>query len=288
MSTPTRPLTARLHTEGRSRLVAYDFGAHLAAWTVDGRPRVWLSEHAVLDGSAPVRGGVPVCFPWFAAGPHDDLSPSHGVVRTATWRAVAPDAGEVWAWEIGSEDVATAPGAEHLPGPFLARYAVSLHGAVGEETLRLGLRVTNTGEVDYRAEVALHTYLAVEDVRRVSILGLEGAEYLDKVTGSRQVQEGPVELTGETDRIYERSGPVVVEDRAGLVHHEVLPEGAAQTVVWNPWAEKARELPDLGDEEWLRFVCVETVARGERALTVPAGGTVEVSCALEHHRSPTS
>ncbi len=288
MSTPTQPLTPRLRTAGRSRLVAYDFGAHLAEWTVDGLPRVWLSQHAVLDGSAPVRGGVPVCFPWFAAGPHDDLTPSHGVVRTATWRPVTPGPEEVWAWEIGSDDVAGAPGAEHVPGPFLARYAVSLQGEDGEETLHLALRITNTGEHDYRAEAALHTYLAVEDVRQVRILGLEGADYLDKVTGSRHVQDGPVELTGETDRVYERSGPVVVEDRAGLVHHEVLPDGAAQTVVWNPWAEKAAGLPDLGDEEWLRFVCVETVARGERALVIPAGGTVGVSCALRHHRSPAS
>jgi glucose-6-phosphate 1-epimerase len=289
MSTPTHPPTPRVHTAGRSRLVAYDLGAHLAQWSVDGLPRVWLGEKAVLDGSAPIRGGVPICFPWFAGGPSDDLRPSHGVVRTARWRPVATVGQEVWAWEIGSEDVAGAPGAEHVPGPFLARYAVTLQGEEGAESLHLALRVTNTGEQDYRVEAALHTYLAVEDVRQVSLLGLEDAAYLDKVTGRHEVQDGPVELRGETDRVYERSGPVVVEDRAGLVHHEIRPGGAAQqTVVWNPWAEKAAGLDDLAEDEWLRFVCVETVARGDRALTVRRGDTVEMTCALRHHRSPGS
>ncbi|GGK75852.1 D-hexose-6-phosphate mutarotase [Ornithinimicrobium pekingense] len=288
MSTTTPPLTPHLHASGRSRLVAYDFGAHLAEWSVDGVSRVWLSREAVLDGSSPVRGGVPICFPWFAGGPDGDLSPSHGLVRTAVWRPVPAEHDEVWAWEISSDDVAGAPGAEHVPGPFRARYAVSLRGAEGAEELHLALRVTNTGHRDYRAEAALHTYLAVEDVRQVQILGLEGAAYLDKVSGRREVQDGPIRLDGETDRIYDRAGPVVVDDRAALGHHEVRPVGAAQTVVWNPWDRKAADLPDLGDDEWLRFVCVETAARGEHALALAAGDTVEIAATLSHHHSPAS
>lgn len=284
MATPT--LTPRTHVAGRSRLEAYDFGAHLARWWVDGIPRVWLSDAAVLDGSAPIRGGVPICFPWFAAGPDGDLQPAHGIVRTASWRPSATDGDEVWAWALTSEEADGRPGSEHVPGPFAARYAVSLTGVEGKEELVLALRVTNTGSLDYRVEAALHTYLAVEDVREVRVLGLEGAEYLDKVTGRRDVQEGPLELTGETDRVYDRSGPVVVEDRSALAHHEVRPGGATQTVVWNPWADKAAQLPDLGDDEWLRFVCVETAASGEHALTVAAGDTVEMSCALRHRQSP--
>lgn len=279
-------LTPRTHAAGRSRLVAFDHGAHLAAWSVDGISRVWLSEEAVLDGSAPIRGGVPICFPWFASGPGGDLSPSHGLVRTATWRPADTDGDEVWAWELSSSDVTGDDGGGHLPGSFHLRYAVSLVEA--DEVLTLALQVRNTGEEDYRFEAALHTYLGVEDVRDVQILGLEGADYLDKVTGRRAVQDGPVELTEETDRVYDRSGPVVVADRAALLHHEVRPSGATQTVVWNPWADKAAALDDLGDDEWLRFVCVETAAAGEHALTVPAGGTVEISCGLSQHPSPTS
>lgn len=279
-------LTPRLHAAGRSRLVAYDHGAQLAGWTVDGISRVWLSDRAVLDGTAPIRGGVPVCFPWFAAGPSGDLSPSHGVVRTATWQPVPTTRHEVWAWELSSDQVRDAPGAEHVPGPFLLRHAVSLDEQT--EELTLALRVTNTGQQAYRAEAALHTYLGVEDVRDVSVLGLEGADYLDKVTGARAVQDGPLRLDGETDRVYERSGPVVVEDRAALLHHELRPAGATQTVVWNPWADKAAGMTDLGEEEWLRFLCVETAATGDRALHLPAGGSAEISCALRQHHSPAA
>lgn len=272
-------LLPRLHVSGRSRLAAYDFGAHLAEWSVDGVPVVWVSEHAVLDGSAPVRGGVPLCFPWFAAGPEGDLSPSHGVVRTAPWRAASPKDDEVWAWELSRDEVLDAPGAEHVRGDFLLRYAVSL--PPGEaDALDLSLTVTNPGSAELRAEVALHTYLHVEDVRQVELLGLEGASYLDKVTGRDEVQEGPVRITGETDRVYARSGPVVVDDRAALRHLTVEPRGAAQTVVWNPWADKAAALDDLGDEEWLRFLCVETVSRGDSALRVRPGGTTEIGARL--------
>lgn len=274
-------LTPRTHAAGRSRLVAYDHGAQLASWSVDGIARVWLSGHAVLDGSAPVRGGVPLCFPWFADGPDGRLRPSHGLVRTATWRPAEPRGSEVWAWELSSTDLAQAPGAEHLPGPFLLRHAVALEEE--QESLTLALRITNTGEQGYAVEVALHTYLAVEDVREVQVLGLEGAAYRDKVTGRRQVQEGPLQPEGPTDRVYDRSGPVVVVDRAALLHHELRPAGATQTVVWNPWQEGAATMADLGRDDWLRFLCVETAATGEHALPVPAGGTVEVSCALSQH-----
>lgn len=269
-------LTPHLHVDGPSRLVAYDFGAHLAEWAVDGVPVVWLSEHALLDGSRPIRGGVPICFPWFADGPDGGLSPSHGVVRNASWTPVEPEEGEVWAWRIGRDDVAGAPGSEHVPGDFRLRYAVGLGEGEDGAALDLGLRVHNPTEVDQVVEVALHTYLHVGDVREITVLGLEDATYLDKVTGRHETQDGPLRLTGETDRVYDRSGPVVVEDRTALRALHVLPRGAAQTVVWNPWADKAAGLTDLGEEEWLRFVCVETAARGERSLRLAPGESVEV------------
>lgn len=279
-------LTPRTHAAGRSRLVAFDHGAHLAAWSVDGITRVWLAEETVLDGSAPIRGGVPICFPWFGNGPRGDLQPSHGLARTVLWRPSATSGTEVWAWELTSDDVADRPGSEHVPGPFRLRHSVALDEEA--EVLTLALRVTNTGEEHYRAEVALHTYLGVDDVRDVRILGLEDASYLDKVTGVREVQQGALQLAGETDRVYDRSGTVVVEDRAALLHHELRPTGATQTVVWNPWSEKAVAMDDLGDDEWLRFVCVETAATGDHALDVPAGGTVEITCGLSQHHSPAA
>lgn len=275
-------LTPRVHDEGPSRLVAYDHGAHLASWELEHEPVVWLSPAAVLDGSAPIRGGVPICFPWFADGPDGEHSPSHGVARTATWSPTPTRDGEVWAWELSHTDVADAPGADLVPGPFQLRYAVRLSpGApAGPPVLDLHLELHNPGSAAYTVEVALHTYLAVGDVEQVRIEGLDGADFLDKVTGADERQQGTVELTGETDRVYHRSGQVQVHDPARARVLELTPHGATQTVVWNPWAEKSAAADDLAAESWREFVCVETAASGERALTMAPGQTRTLGCSL--------
>ncbi|SOC54393.1 D-hexose-6-phosphate mutarotase [Ornithinimicrobium cerasi] len=270
-------LTPRVHDADGSRLVAYDLGATLAEWDLDGEPVLWLSDRAVLDGSAPLRGGIPICFPWFAAGPEGDRSPSHGLVRTATWRSAEPADEEVWAWEVGSADVS---GAERLTGPFELRYAVGLRPgreAMGRELL-VALAVTNPADAPLTVEAALHTYLAVEDVRATRVLGLDGVEYYDKVDGVRRVQRGPLTFTGETDRVYDSGAEagIVVDDGSRQLH--LRPAGATQAVVWNPWAERCAEVADLADDAWQRFVCVETAATAHRSLTVPPGGTSTLSC----------
>lgn len=277
-------LTPRTHEDGRSRLVAYDHGATLATWDVDGRPVVWLSREARLDGSAGLRGGIPLCFPWFAAGPSGDLSPNHGPARTATWTRLAPADDEVWAWSLRSEDLGHAPGVEHLPGPFAARYAVRLPPAEHAPRLEVELELHNPGEADYPVEVALHTYLAVADVRRAAVLGLDGVSYYDKVTQTRGLQTGDIRFSGETDMVLDSPGdPGVRLDTGDGGWVDLRPHGSTQTVVWNPWADKAASTRDLGDEEWERFVCVETAATGEHALTLTAGGTVRIGCCFVVH-----
>ena len=126
-----------------------------------------------------------------------------------------------------------------------------------------------------RCELALHTYLAVDDVRQVRVHGLEGARYLDKTQAFRESQEGagPVRLGRETDRVYPgHTGTVVVEDPGRPRRLRVDKSGSATTVLWNPGAARAARLPDLGREEWPRFVCVETACVGQDAVALPAGG----------------
>lgn len=270
-------LTPREHRSGRTSLTAYDFGAHLARWAVDGVDVVWVSEAAVLDGTKAIRGGIPVCFPWFAAGPDGDLSPSHGLVRTTTWRPVGTRPHELWAWEITSEDVAGSPGAEHLRGPFHLRYAVS---PGGDDALTVRLEVTNPGETPLRAEVALHTYLHVGDVREVEVEGLDGAQGWDKVAHQRFGQVGDLRPEGQTDLVYDRSGGAAVVDPVLGRRIGLEPSGATQTVVWNPWEEECGRVPDLEADDWLHFLCVETAATGEHALEVAAGATQQVAVTL--------
>jgi glucose-6-phosphate 1-epimerase len=270
-------LPQRTHDDGRHRLVALDVGAHLTGARLDGQELLWLSPRAVLDGSAPVRGGIPLCFPWFAGGPEGDLSPSHGVARTATWRPTGTTGTEVWAWQLEAADVANAPGAEHVPPGFRTRYAVSLGEPGGPGRLRVRLEVHNPTRSGYRVEAALHTYLAVSDVRTVLVDGLDGAAYLDKVTGRRGHQHGPVRVDGETDRVFD-AAPAELRVCDGTRTVLLRPEGATQAVVWNPGPEKAAATGDLGAGVWTDFVCVETAATGKLSLRVPAGGTTSLGC----------
>lgn len=265
---------------GRSEVVAYDHGATVASWHLDGRQVIWLSPRAVLDGSTAIRGGVPICFPWFANGPEGDLSPSHGLLRTATWTPATARGEEVLAWTLSSVDLQDRAGAEHLPGPFEVRYGVSLHG----DDLGLLLEVHNPGTTAYRVEAALHTYLAVADLARAEVHGLDGVPYLDKVTGTREVQDGPVRFDGETDNVYDGTGApgLVLHDGAGG-RVELRTEGATQTVVWNPGAENSARMADLGPDVHAEFACVEAAATADRALEVPGQGTVRLGCRFAVH-----
>ncbi|MGO0577856.1 D-hexose-6-phosphate mutarotase [Ornithinimicrobium panacihumi] len=284
-----RTLTPRSVTGDGSTLVAYDFGAHLASWTVGGRPVVWCSPTAVLDGTRAIRGGIPICFPWFAAGPEGDHSPSHGPVRTAVWDVDQTRDDEVVAWRLSSADLAGAAGAELMPGPFTLRYAVSLTSADSSAAssspaprspgLHVSLEVTSAAGEEITVEVALHTYLAVSDVRDIELRGLEDCDHLDKVSGTRARQDGPVGFSGEVDRVYDRSGTTVVQDVDGRAI-VVEPFGATQTVVWNPGPEKGSTMADLGPDAWWRFVCVETAATADRAITLAPGQSHQIGCVI--------
>lgn len=257
-------------------------GAHVTAWQpAGGDPVIWLPDAAQFRHGAAIRGGVPVCFPWFGAGRTPGLAPAHGFARTTPWRLTraTDDAGTVTlTFALTHDDVAGAPGAEHWPFAFEAEYTVTVGAA-----LTLALTVHNTGEETFSFEEALHTYLAVTDVRTATVDGLDGARYLDKTApddAAPVLQSGPVTFSGVTDRVYRRGTSLTVTD-PGARSITVTPGHAADTVVWNPWAEKAAAMADIGDEEWPTMVCVETANVLDDAVTVEAGGSHTMSVTYE-------
>jgi glucose-6-phosphate 1-epimerase len=135
------------------------------------------------------------------------------------------------------------------------------------------LSIQNTGAAPVTFEEALHTYLAVSDVRQARVEGLSGRDYLDKVDGmKRKTQSGPITITGETDRVYlDTPDTVTIQDPAAGRRITVSKERSASTVVWNPWLEKSKKMPDFGDYEWPRMLCVETANVAENALTLAPG-----------------
>ncbi|HKJ11739.1 MAG TPA: D-hexose-6-phosphate mutarotase [Ornithinimicrobium sp.] len=255
----------RTVTTDTDELVAYDHGAHVTRWAHRGVPVVWVSGHARYEEGTAIRGGVPVCWPWFASGPDGDRSPSHGLARTRRWTLVRQEE-RVLAWRLTHEDLDEA-----AREAFGAEFHCTLTAEIAPASLRLRHEVLNAGSDELNYEVALHTYLHVGDVRRAVIEGLDGVGYYDKVAEHDVTQQGPVQVTGQTDSIYRSPGPVRVLDPVLERELHVSSTGAANTVIWNPGPEGAAEMGDFGDEEWTDVVCVETACVGSASVTLAAG-----------------
>lgn len=246
----------------------YLHGAHVAHFKKkDDEPLLFLSQCSRFDAEHPIRGGIPVIFPWFG---HREGMGQHGFARIKTWEIK-----EVVPATDGSVSVTfclpEAPEASAYP-PFTVDYVVSV-----SEALRLELIVTNTSKEDVLAfENCLHTYFEVGDVSTISIAGLKGFKYLDKVQNFAEYLENndSIRVSAEVDRVYlNTSGPVEIRD-PGL-RRKILIEksGSQSTVVWNPGIGKAQQMPDFGNDEYQRMVCVESGNVGPQALKLPPGQT---------------
>jgi glucose-6-phosphate 1-epimerase len=231
-------------------------------------PVLFLSNRAAWASGRAIRGGIPLIFPWFGAHGTNAKAPTHGFARTSTWRLVdsrpGPDGAVVVELALEDDDMTRAA----WPHAFELRYRVS----VGE-TLGLSFEVTASGQ-PFSFEDALHTYLAVGDVRAVAVTGLENTTYVDKVDFMSRKRQGtePLRLTGETDRVFLGTrGRCIVEDRVLARRLLVDKTGSATTVVWNPWSTKASGIADLEPDEWRRMVCVETANAADDVVTLGSG-----------------
>ena len=258
----------------------YLHGAHVTAWQPAGRgPVLWMSRHSQWADGKPIRGGVPICFPWF--GPHaaDRTAPGHGYARLADWTLIQARDDERGDTTLAFQLSQPAPPWRLWPHPFVAIYRVSVGASLG-----LAFEVRNEGTGPASFEAALHTYFAVQDVREVGISGLEHVDYLDKVGGTARKTQGaePIRFTAETDRIYlNTQGPCTIHDPGGRRRIVVRKTGSDATVVWNPWVDKSRAMPDFGDLEWPEMVCVETCNVGAHAVTLEPAGHHTMTATLD-------
>ncbi|GGG53462.1 D-hexose-6-phosphate mutarotase [Kocuria dechangensis] len=251
----------------------YDQGAHVTDWIPTGHaPVLWLSPSTALEKGSPIRGGVPICFPWFADGASGGREPKHGFARTTPWHVETRESSDheaVIVYRLHDTDIKDPAHREQFPHRFEAEYSVRF----GPELL-LQLNVTNTDDHAFDFEEALHAYLVVGDVHRVRVEGLDGAAYRDKVLDQDGcVQEGELTPEGEVDRVYESSADVAVVDPVLGRVLRIRKTGSQNTVVWNPWAEKAAALPDVGADGWTDFVCVEGANVGANAVRLEPGQT---------------
>ena len=247
----------RVETE-TSEAEVYLHGAHVTAFQKKGgAPLLFMSGASDFLPNKPIRGGVPVIFPWF--GGREGL-PGHGTARITDW-----DLTESLLLPDGSVRLSF-----HLPcaEPANVEFIVTVgHSLVME------LAVTNTGTADFTFENCLHTYFQISGIHGIEVAGLKGARCHDSLTGRDSIEEADsIRFTEETDRIYQDTAATAEIRDPGLGRSIfVRKSGSMSTVVWNPWIDKAKRMPDFGDDEWPQMVCVESCNVQENAITLAPG-----------------
>ncbi len=247
----------------------YLHGAHVTHYRAHGQePLLFLSARSRFEAGRPIRGGVPLVFPWFGAKAGDAAAPAHGVARIRPWALES-------AQESEDEVVLTlrleadADSHNDTPAEWTLRHRVRIGSR-----LTMELEVENHGATPFTCEEAWHTYFHVADVREVALRGLQGVAYSTAIEEPHhaQQQEEPLRFSRETDRVYHHtSGPYQIED-PGLKRRICIEKsGAPSAIVWNPWVAKARAMEDFGDDEWPHMLCVETGSVGPDRLEIAPG-----------------
>jgi D-hexose-6-phosphate mutarotase len=255
----------------------YLHGAHLTRFTRKGEPPLlFVSQCSRFTEGQPIRGGIPVILPWF--GMREGMG-QHGFARVKTWElkefVPAPD---------GSVSVRLClpeyPEASSFP-PFNADYVIT----VGQD-LSLELIVRNMAKEPLTFENCLHTYFEIGDITTISVTGLKGATYLDKVANFSQKTEtaDAIRITSEVDRIYLNTVDAVeIHDPRLARKIRIEKQGSRSTVIWNPWISRAQQMHDFGNDEYQRMLCIESgnVASNEITLAPGETSTLKVKLSSE-------
>jgi glucose-6-phosphate 1-epimerase len=249
----------------------YLHGAQVTSWQPAGAEEViFLSAQSHFQDGRAIRGGIPICFPWFRAKADNPQAPAHGFVRTKEWRLDDVSAGEDGSVMVTCSTESDGSTRQWWPHEFLIEHRVTFGSS-----LRLELIVHNTGAEPFTFEEALHTYFRVGDAQAIRVRGLDGVSFLDNMDANREkLQSGDVALTAPTDNAYlDTRGPVDLMDpvlRRTLCTEK---ESSSTTIVWNPWKQGAVALSDLGDDEWQQMTCVEASNILASAITLAPGET---------------
>ena len=255
-------------------------GAHVVSFRPKSQhaPVVWVSDAAKFAAGKSIRGGAPVCWPWFGAHASEASFPAHGFARTVPWTVTGSrkrnDAKTEITLQLADNEQTRAQ------WPHATR--LSLTVIVGDK-LEMHLATTNTGEAPIQIGEALHTYFHISDIGAVKVAGLEGATYHDKVDNfATRKQSGAIGFDGEVDRVYVNTPADCVIEDAGLNRRiRVAKTGSQSTIVWTPWTEKAEKMGDMGKGKsgagWREMVCVESANAMDNVVTVAPGETHTMS-----------
>ena len=249
-------------------------GQVLSFKPIDESEVLFVSSQAYYRTGKAIKGGVPICWPWFGPDPEDKGRSNHGFVRDRGWqmREVISTQDGATQVKMGLQDTAETRK--------IWDYSFDLEMVITVgKILTVELITRNTDRQPFTITQALHTYFRVGDLNRVAVIGLEDNDYIDKVdSGKQKTQSGTITFSEECDRIYLDVRPELsIEDRALERKIKIAATNSHTAIVWNPGAEVAEKMADLGAEDYLNFVCVETANAANETITVAAGDESKIT-----------
>ncbi len=238
-------------------------GAHVLSYVPNGeKDLLWRSESSWHEDGKPIRGGIPVCWPWFGPVPE----PAHGLARLSLWNI--------------KEQNQNSDGEDRIVLSFsLNGIQAELSATFGKE-LTVTLKTINQSPKELVLTEALHSYFHISDIAQIQVEGLEGIAYEDRLTSVQAIQKDAIRFDCETDRTYFTEGEAVVKDSGFHRSIRIRKRGSKTTVVWNPWIAKSARMPDFGNEEYHTMVCVEAANAGKDAITLQPGQEHEITTIL--------
>lgn len=253
---PSYPIYEIDHPNCRGSVALH--GAHVMSWQpVDEEEVLYLSPDTEFREGKAIRGGIPVCWPWFNAHPSEPDASSHGIARTRFWDLL----------EASENDEGVTMKFSMTEGIWSAEVTVMM--GVDLEVL---LETRNMNEIPIVVSGALHSYFRISDIEQVRVVQLDGMDYLDCVgEPTMRRQQGDLSFRGEVDAVFDGSQSVLLVDDLSGRTLLIEKSGSPSTVVWNPWVDKAAALGDLPDEDYRKFCCIEAAIANDKAVIVMPG-----------------
>lgn len=244
-------------------------GASILSYTPKGHEDVlWVSPDAVFDGQKAIRGGIPVCWPWFGKAAEAGL-PAHGFVRNTVWQldhVAKLDSGV-------TEVVLTTQSSEKTLPLWSHHFHLELRVEVGEK-LAVSLTTYNKNNHDIEITEALHTYFNVSDVNKVSVNGVQGSTEHDTLQSPPAVssREASIDMQAPMDSVFtNQTSALMIDDSIKGRQIKIEKAHADSTIVWNPGPEIVKGFADIADDDWSGFICVEAGNVFDNKVFIPAG-----------------
>jgi len=241
-------------------------GGHLFHYQqLHRKPLIWLSGKSPFEKGKAIRGGIPVCWPWFGQHPTDSSLPQHGLARTSLFELIDSQEPDKNSTELLLQLQSSAETLRLWP----YRFQLLLKITVGP-ALTLALTTKNSDTKPFTITSALHSYFAIDDIGKVSVQGMDETEYLDLLTNQTLVQRGSIHIDKEVDRVYRKSAnKALLLDGTRTVR--ISSEGSSSTVIWNPWSDKSKSMSDMEDDSYQTMLCIETANAKQDARTIAPG-----------------